>query len=295
MPTPDFSPYIRRAWYDTLPSGSVISKRVIFDYELLYIKDGLCTIHVEDQIYRPKPGDFFLFRPKVPHSIQVDATNPLIQPHIHFDVVNLPDSPLVPINFTPLSQIPEASMRFFREDSLAGFMSPMADFIRVSDRKYAEQLLTEVIFLHSNKASILSSIRKNCLFSELLYYLLCEMRYHAKQQTTNVAVTAQRVKDYLDQHPHQPIVLEDVAKHCYISKCYLITSFKKVYGVTPYQYHTKLRINESKYLLKFTTMSISEIAIHMGFEDGHAFHAVFTRLEGIPPSEYRRIATLDPP
>lgn len=296
MPTPSvFSPYIRRAWYDTLSPNSIIRERVIFDHELLYIKDGLCTIQVEDHVYRPMPGDFFLFRPKIPHSIRVDATNSLIQPHIHFDMVNLSDSPSVPINFSPLSEIPESSMHFFREDPLADFMTPMANFIRVSDRKYAEQLLSEIIFLHSNKTSILSTIRTQYLFSELLYYLLSEMKCHANPQTTNVVATARRVKDYLDQHPHQSIVLEDVARHCYISKCYLVTSFKKVYGVTPYQYHTKLRINEAKYLLKFTTMNISEIATHMGFEDGHAFHAVFTRLEGIPPSTYRRIATLSPP
>lgn len=291
----DFSPYIRRAWYDTLPPNSSIPERVIFDYELLYIKDGKCFIQVENRLYRPKPGDFFLFRPKIHHSIRVDASDSLIQPHIHFDMINLPDSPLVPINFTPLSQVPEDSMAFFREDILTDFATPMADFIRVNDTKYAEQLLSEIIFLHSNKTSMLSSIRKHYLFSELLYYLLCEMKYHSSKQSTNIVVTAQRVKDYLDQHLHQTISLEDVARRCYISKCYLVTSFKKVYGTTPYQYHTKLRINEAKYLLKFTTMSISEIAQHVGYEDGHAFHAVFTRLEGMPPSEYRRIATLNPP
>ena len=33
-------PYIRVAMYSTLPNGCVIGERVIYDYEIIYVKDG---------------------------------------------------------------------------------------------------------------------------------------------------------------------------------------------------------------------------------------------------------------
>lgn len=57
----EITPYIRRAWYGTLLAGAQIGPRLIFDYELLYIKDGVCTLTVEDRVYAHKKGTFFFF------------------------------------------------------------------------------------------------------------------------------------------------------------------------------------------------------------------------------------------
>ncbi|MGN0747942.1 MAG: helix-turn-helix domain-containing protein [Aristaeellaceae bacterium] len=292
MHAPEISPYIRRAWFDTLDSNGYIPERVIFDYELLYIKEGKCSIRVEDRLYTPQPGDFFLFRPRVTHAIQVSADTPLIQPHIHFDLCLQPDSGEVPVSMCPLERIPPEQMSFFRTDVLAEFISPMPDFVHIDNLKYAEGLMSDIIYLHTNKVTILDAIREKTLFLQLLHYILGEMALMARNRARDMSVTAQRVKTFLDLNSHQTLTLDEIAEKCYISKCYMVSIFTDTYGISPCRYHQQQRINEAKYMLKLTNLSISEIAAHIGFSSLRSFSALFVRMEGMSPTEYRRLATL---
>ena len=72
----EITPYIRRAWYDTLLAGAQIGPRLIFQGWRLHLngrRSCLCA----------QKGDIFLFRPKMEHTILVSADTPLTQPHIH--------------------------------------------------------------------------------------------------------------------------------------------------------------------------------------------------------------------
>ncbi len=52
MDTPvSLSPYIRIAWYSTLEPYTVLGPRDIFDYELLYLKEGAVRVTVENTVY----------------------------------------------------------------------------------------------------------------------------------------------------------------------------------------------------------------------------------------------------
>ena len=92
------NPYVRKAFYDRLMPHQVIGERIIYDYELLYIKSGRCVVTIEDQQYETQPGDLYFFRPGMRHSIIV-FDEPLIQPHIHFDLVYTGNSIKTPISF----------------------------------------------------------------------------------------------------------------------------------------------------------------------------------------------------
>lgn len=292
MYSPEISPYIRRAWFDTMDCNGFIPERVIFDYELLYIKEGKCSIRVEDRTYTPQPGDFFLFRPKVTHAIQVSADTPLIQPHIHFDLCLQPDSSEVPVSMLPLDRIPPEQHRYFRPDMLADLISPMPDFIHIDNLKYAEGLMSDVIYLHTNKVTILDAMREKTLFLQLLHYILGEMQLLSHRRAGDMSATAQRVKTFLDLNSHRSLTLDMIADKCYISKCYMVSIFTDTYGVSPIKYHQQQRINEAKYMLKLTTLSISEIAAHLGFDSLRSFSALFVRMEGMSPTEYRALASL---
>ena len=58
----NINPYIRRVWYHTMQPEEAIARRVIFDYELIYIKRGKATIVIEDIPYITQPGDLFIIR-----------------------------------------------------------------------------------------------------------------------------------------------------------------------------------------------------------------------------------------
>lgn len=286
----EINPYIRRAWYDTLEANASIYRRVIFDYELLYIKDGHCTIEVENKIYTPQKGDIFLFRPKIEHAIHVASDTPLIQPHIHFDLMHLADSEEIPICFDPYDRLSPSERAWFRPDTLAEILSPMPDYVHPSDVRLIEQMMVDVIYVHANKASFLEELREQALFMQLLHRVLYEMQLAAKPHSTAASSTALRVKTFLDHNSRRNISIDEIARSCFVSKYHLISAFKSAYGTTPYKYHQCLRINESKYMLKFTNLSVTEIAAHMGFENIHAFSALFRHMEGKSPTDYRKFS-----
>ena len=73
-----------------------------------------------------------------------------------------------------------------------------------------------------------------------------------------------------------------------MNKFYLSHAFKREYGVSPINYMISRRIDESKYLLAETDLSLSQIAQLLGFSSLSYFSQVFHRTQGISPKEYRQ-------
>ncbi|MHB9023753.1 MAG: helix-turn-helix domain-containing protein [Armatimonadota bacterium] len=63
--------------------------------------------------------------------------------------------------------------------------------------------------------------------------------------------------------------------------------FKKIVGMTPKQYEMQCRLLEAKRLLTSTRLSITSIALELGFASSQHFSNQFARQIGLPPSAYR--------
>lgn len=95
------------------------------------------------------------------------------------------------------------------------------------------------------------------------------------------------VRRYIDLHFKEPLTLEQLAEEGHMNKFYLSHAFKREYGVSPINYMISKRIEESKYLLTETDLSMSQIAQLLGFSSLSYFSQVFHRTQGISPKEYR--------
>lgn len=60
------------------------------------------------------------------------------------------------------------------------------------------------------------------------------------------------VKEYLDEHYAEKIMLEELAEKFFINKFYLSKIFKETYGTTVNNYLISKRITRAKQLLRFT-------------------------------------------
>ena len=96
------------------------------------------------------------------------------------------------------------------------------------------------------------------------------------------------VKRYIDLHFKEALTLEQLAEEAHINKYYLSHAFKREYGVSPINYMTFRRIEESKYLLAETDLSMSQIAQLLGFSSLSYFSQVFRTTQDITPMEYRK-------
>jgi AraC-like DNA-binding protein/mannose-6-phosphate isomerase-like protein (cupin superfamily) len=96
------------------------------------------------------------------------------------------------------------------------------------------------------------------------------------------------VKRYIDLHFKEPLTLEQLSEEAHINKYYLSHIFKQEYGISPINYLISRRIDESKYLLAETDLSMSQIAHLLGFSSLSYFSQVFRRANGNSPMDFRQ-------
>ena len=109
------NPYIRVAMQSVLRKDTEIARRIIFDYELIYIAHGEFILNYNETDYKCTKGQFILLRPGISHSFTVTDTD-LSQPHIHFDITHRPQSEFIPISFKDLDKMSDAEREWIHKD-----------------------------------------------------------------------------------------------------------------------------------------------------------------------------------
>ena len=96
------------------------------------------------------------------------------------------------------------------------------------------------------------------------------------------------VRRYIDHHFKESLTLDQLAEEAHMNKFYLSHAFKQEYGISPINYMISRRLEESKYLLAETDLSMSQIAQLLGFSSLSYFSQVFRRTQESTPMEYRQ-------
>jgi AraC family transcriptional regulator len=94
-------------------------------------------------------------------------------------------------------------------------------------------------------------------------------------------------KEHLEQHVGSDSSLADIAELIGLSLSRLVRGFKASTGYAPYTWWTQARIQKAKALLAGGTMSLSEIALEVGFADQSHFTKAFKRSAGVTPGAWR--------
>ena len=152
--------------------------------------------------------------------------------------------------------------------------------------------LFRLIYLLSSDQKRLTDIC-NCLAASLIliiYELLQSREHHKKRQSdiNNTSFTAERIRQYLDEHFRETLTLPDIGKALNINEYYLSHIFKDTFGLPPMQYVMRRRIGEAQDLLADTFMSITDITYHLGFSSVSHFTSSFSRYVGTSPGKYRQ-------
>ena len=110
-------------------------------------------------------------------------------------------------------------------------------------------------------------------------------RANVQQQST-----ISEVLNFIHQHFHEDISLDQCADQVGMNFYALSKLFKNITGVNFIDYVTDLRINRAKELLRQTSMKINDIATDVGYQQRY-FNRIFKKQVGQTPSEYRESAS----
>lgn len=95
-------------------------------------------------------------------------------------------------------------------------------------------------------------------------------------------------KEYIHQNYFTDITAGRVASRVNLSRAYLRNIFFEREGISPKAYIIKLRMERACRLLSESNLSVTEIALSVGYEDVFQFIKLFKKHLGCSPTEYRK-------
>lgn len=141
----------------------------------------------------------------------------------------------------------------------------------------------------SSNAGFGSDITDRAIFSEMMVFLNKTFYKHEKNEPEHASPSYHSQVDdilsYINQNIQNPLTIEDLSNHFYLSPSYLCRIFKSSTGMTINKYITAKRITLSKALLTEGS-SVSEACERCGFNDYSNFLKAFTKAVGISPKKY---------
>ena len=97
-----------------------------------------------------------------------------------------------------------------------------------------------------------------------------------------------KLAQYIEEHLAEDVTLASLAELARLSPYHFSRAFKQSFGMPPHRYLTSRRVERAKTLLTERKLSVTEIGLDVGFSETSAFTAVFRKLTGRTPTEYRR-------
>ncbi len=97
-----------------------------------------------------------------------------------------------------------------------------------------------------------------------------------------------RVREYLEAHVADDLPLAMLAELVGLSSNHFCTAFRISLGEPPHRYLIKLRLERARELLADRCLSITEVALAVGFNSSAHFATAFRKQTGVAPSTYRQ-------
>lgn len=101
---------------------------------------------------------------------------------------------------------------------------------------------------------------------------------------------ARKVLGFINENLQENISLHVLATLIGVSEYHFLRLFKASFDETPLQYIIRLRMDRAKYLLKKTTLSVTEVGLEVGYESVSHFITLFKRHTGVTPVQFQRQA-----
>ena len=230
--------------------------------ELFYIVGGKGQFLIQDQLYPVNANNLVIINPNVPHTEVSLNAQPLEYIVLGIEGVELASSEQSNGRFSMLDH--------FESVEISGCLRNILREMELKSTGYEDvcQAYMEILIIRLMRSTALS--------------------VPAQPQQISANRQCAAVKRYIDQHFKETLTLDQLAEEAHMNKFYLSHAFKQEFGVSPINYLISCRIEESKYLLAETDLSISQIAQLLNFSSPSYFSQVFRRTQGVSPVEFRQ-------
>lgn len=107
-----------------------------------------------------------------------------------------------------------------------------------------------------------------------------------RAEVDNVGLV-ESIHNYIIENVRSELEVDDLCKKFFISRVHLSQLFKKKYGISPYKFFIKAKMELAADMLVNSDMSIKAIAMTLSYADPHHFSNVFNKHFNLSPRAYR--------
>ncbi len=127
------------------------------------------------------------------------------------------------------------------------------------------------------------------LIADLFEFALCDIHQTSKESTQeNRLDLLMNIVDFIGKNFKNENVLEQLYKSIGLCEKSVYRILKVDIGLSPKTLVLNNRIENAKYMLKFSDKAIEYIACNSGFCSESTFYRVFKKISGVTPAEYRK-------
>ena len=121
--------------------------------------------------------------------------------------------------------------------------------------------------------------------SSMIYNLLSTLASHEARISSPPIADAQQ---YILNHFHEPLNVEDIARHAALSKFHFSRLFREETGFSPHEYLFNVRMHHARELLSNTGETVDSIAAQCGFSNTSNFIRAFKKDVEVTPAMFRK-------
>ncbi|HEY8387478.1 MAG TPA: AraC family transcriptional regulator [Parasegetibacter sp.] len=94
-----------------------------------------------------------------------------------------------------------------------------------------------------------------------------------------------KARELLLEHIGDPITIKELSKKVAMNECYLKKGFKEMFGTTIFDFYQSQRMEHARFLLYEKGMSVTEVALMLGYSSISHFSTAFKKQTGLKPCE----------
>ena len=248
-------------------------------FEVLYLCSGSALCHIQDRLLPMHVGDLAVIGSTVYHRLERRSSQPLTIAALFFE--------------------PEMIRCDGGNDSmqyLSPFLFQDATFPHIisAETGIPRQVLDMMLHIHAERASnsnarlVLKTYLKMILALLVTHYASYSGKAEVFHRQEKALERMRPLFQYLEENCSNPIQIKQAARVCGMSESHFMSVFKEVTGLSFLKYLIHYRVERARVMLTHTDESMKNVCQDVGFCDQSYFGAVFRKIVGLTPAEYRR-------
>ncbi|WP_418193934.1 helix-turn-helix domain-containing protein [Alistipes shahii] len=239
--------------------------------------EGETSLTSNLQEFRLKKDSLFIFSPK--HILQVQSNNRfkahliVIAPDF-LKRINIDTKRMMPL-FLQFGPLPCMELTHAESQSLRSFISMVEQELKGSETDFSSEIIGELIAATIYKVG------------DILTHYLTEHPEVDSPIHNRAEEYFRQFTELLGEHYKHERSVGFYARQLCITPKYLTTLIKRISGKSVSEWIDNYVILEAKTLLKYSNMSVQEIAYYLNFPNQSFFGSYFKRNAGMSPSQYK--------